>query len=75
MLTLDPNDPMAFYYLGKTKTNLSEIDSALSDFFKAMELGCKDSKIINGIACTYLRAGIPLKAEVYSNIALNQNPT
>lgn len=74
MLTIDPNDPVAYFYIGKTKTSLGEIDSAIADFFKAIELGSRESSIIDGIAGAYLKAGKPDKALVYSNIALSRNP-
>lgn len=74
MLTLDENDPVAYFYIGKTRTCLGQIDSAIADFFKAIGLGSRESQIIDGIAGAYLKAGKPDKALVYSNIALSRNP-
>jgi len=39
-----------YYYRGKTKTCLGDIDSAIKDFFRAIELGSKRIGIFNGIS-------------------------
>jgi len=40
---------------GKAKTHLGEIESAIKDFFKAIELGSKKNEIYNGISEAYLK--------------------
>ena len=52
------------------KSNLGQIDAAISDFFKAIELGNRSVNIMKGISYAYLKAGKPDKALVYINIAL-----
>lgn len=41
------------------KTNLGEIDAAIADFFRAVDLGSKNISIMNGISYAYLKAGKP----------------
>lgn len=74
VLSLDSNYPEIYYYLGMTKSNLGRIDQAISDFFKAIELGCRSLNILNGISYAYLKAGRAEKALVYVNIALEKMP-
>lgn len=56
------------------KTNLGEVDAAIADFFKAVDLGSKNTSIMNGISFAYLKAGRPEKALVYINLALEKQP-
>lgn len=56
------------------KSNLGKIDEAISDFFKAIELGSRSLNILNGISYAYLKAGKAEKALVYVNIALEKMP-
>jgi tetratricopeptide (TPR) repeat protein len=48
--TFGEHYPDAYYYKGKAKTQLGEIESALKDFFKAIELGSRRLDIFNGIS-------------------------
>jgi tetratricopeptide (TPR) repeat protein len=68
--SLDLNYSGIFYYLGMAKSNLGQIDAAIADFFKAIELGNRSVNIMKGISYAYLKAGKPDKALVYINIAL-----
>lgn len=70
VLSLDSNYPEIFYYIGMAKSNMGDIDTAIADFFKAPQLGCKNINIMNGISFAYLKAGKPEKALVYINMAL-----
>lgn len=53
-----------------SKANLGDTDAAIADFFKAIDLGSKSVRLMNGISYAYLKAGKPDKALVYINIAL-----
>lgn len=74
LVTLDQTYPDAYFYQGKTKTQLGDIDSAIKDFFKAIELGSRKNGIFNGISQAYLRGGKYEKALIYSNIELEKAP-
>jgi hypothetical protein len=41
------------------KSNLGLISEAISDFFKARELGSRNIQILNGISYAYLKDGKP----------------
>ncbi len=56
--------------MGMCKANLGQIDAAIVDFFKAVDLGSKNINIMNGISYAYLKSGRADKALVYINIAL-----
>ena len=71
---MDPTYPDVYYYLGMSKTNLGDVDAAIAEFFKAIDLGSKSIKLMNGISYAYLKAGKPDKALVYVNIALEKQP-
>ena len=60
--------------MGLSKTHLSDIDSALQDFFKAIELGSRNIEVFNGISYAYLMSGKYEKALIYSNISLEKEP-
>lgn len=74
LLSLEPSYPDVYYYLGMCKANLGQIDAAIVDFFKAVDLGSKNINIMNGISYAYLKSGRPDKALVYINIALEKQP-
>lgn len=59
LLSLDASYPEVYYYLGMSKANLGEIDAAIADFFKAVDLGSKNTSIMNGISFAHLKAGRP----------------
>jgi hypothetical protein len=46
----DESYPDVYYYRGLSKTQLGEIDSAIKDFFKSIELGSQQAGIFNGIS-------------------------
>ena len=50
MASFDENYPDVYYYKGKAKVQIGEIDSAIKDFFKAIELGSRRHAIFNGIS-------------------------
>lgn len=56
------------------KTNLGDVDAGIADFFKAIELGSRNVRLMNGISYAYLRGGKPDKALAYINIALDKQP-
>ena len=70
--SISPNYPEVYFYLGSCKTFLKEIDAAIADFFKALQLGSRKVDIFNGISCAYLAAEKAEKALVYSNYALEK---
>ena len=72
ILGINPNYPEVYYYLGMCKSHLSEIDASIADFFKAFELGSRNTCILNGISCAYLKSGKPEKSLVYANMALEK---
>jgi len=55
--SFDINYPEVYYYKGKAKTNLGEVESGIKDFFKSVELGCRKTDIFNGISEAYLEWG------------------
>lgn len=56
------------------KSNLGLIDSAIADFFRAIDLGSKNIYLMNGLSYAYLKAGRADKALVYVNSALKKAP-
>lgn len=72
---MDPTYPEVYYYLGMTKAHLGEVDAAIADFFRSIDLGSKSVKLMKGISFAYLRAGKIDKALVYINIALEKQPS
>ena len=55
--TFNENYPDVYYYKGKAKTQIGEIESAIKDFFKAIELGSRKIGIFNGISEAYMKGG------------------
>lgn len=53
---------------------MGDIQSAIKDFFKAIELGSRKNGVFNGISEAYLRGGKFEKALIYSNISLEKEP-
>jgi tetratricopeptide (TPR) repeat protein len=70
--SFDENYADIYYYKGKAKTNLGDIQSAIKDFFRAIELGSRKNGVFNGISEAYLKGGKFEKALIYSNISLEK---
>lgn len=74
ILSMNANYPQVYYFLGRCKSELGDIEPAICDFFKAFELGSRSTSILNGVSCAYLKSGRPEKALVYSKLALEREP-
>ena len=61
-----------YYYLGMCKANLGNIDGAVADFFQSVDLGSRNTNLMNGLSYAYLKAGKYEKALVYINLALEK---
>lgn len=54
------------------KANLGNIDGAVADFFQSVDLGSRNTNLMNGLSYAYLKAGKYEKALVYINLALEK---
>jgi Flp pilus assembly protein TadD len=70
LLALDANSPEVHYYLGMSKAHLGDVDGAIADFFRSIELGSRDNHLMTGLSFAYLKAGKKDKSLVYANLAL-----
>lgn len=46
----DQEEGEVYFYKGKAKTQLGQVESAIKDFFQAVELGAGQQKVFNGIS-------------------------
>lgn len=59
LLSMNPNYTEVYYYLGMSKVNLGDIDGAIADFFQSVDLGSRNTNLLNGLSYAYLKSGKP----------------
>jgi len=69
---MNPSYPEVYYYMGMCKANLGDIDGAIINFFQSIDLGSRNTNLMNGLSYAYLKAGKVEKSLVYVNLALEK---